>query len=313
MLDTQAPLDLKIVHGRGMNSRSEVYKLPADSPEMERLTLQHRLWKLMEGDLYPSEVAPQVERLLRPKDGQRRSVLDLGSGSGVWAAEIAKSFPSVEVVGFDLVRNANIIVPQNCRFVIGDITTGLSQFEGQFDLIHCRAVIGHLMKPREAIVTISKCLKPGGMLIFADGDIHVLDEHKEAARSATIGEDNHGKSWFGRWMAEWCKQTCADGQYCMEDRVGWLREDTQFEQVEYWKYLSPIGWDGDGIRNGEEIGKIMTRNTVAFTRACKPNFLAAGYPPDVVETWISQIDEEANGKASRVYCVWHAAVAFKRT
>ncbi len=45
-----------------------------------------------------------VAQALAPKaDGRRPAVLDIGSGSGVWAAEVAKQFPGADVLGIDIV------------------------------------------------------------------------------------------------------------------------------------------------------------------------------------------------------------------
>ncbi|KDQ58655.1 hypothetical protein JAAARDRAFT_675427 [Jaapia argillacea MUCL 33604] len=200
MVETQESQveDLKFVHGRGMNSRSEVYKLPADSVEMQRLAVQHRLWKLLELDLYPLEVASRVADVLRSSNGERPRVLDLGSGSGIWTVEMANKFPDVEVIGFDLVKNADITVPSNCRFILGDLTTDLARFEGQFNLIHCRAVTGHLTDPSGSLQIIGRCLKPGGILITGGGDSTIFNKQKEVAKPAAEGEDNHGRSWIAR-------------------------------------------------------------------------------------------------------------------
>jgi hypothetical protein len=51
---------------------------------------------------------------------------------------MALEFPHVEVLGIDLRPGPTEDTPPNCSFRVHDITAGLSQFHGMYDLIHCR-------------------------------------------------------------------------------------------------------------------------------------------------------------------------------
>jgi methylase of polypeptide subunit release factors len=47
--------------------------------------MQHRIWTIIQGGLYPPEAEDIVQELLRPrKDGAQPQVVDIGSGSGIW-------------------------------------------------------------------------------------------------------------------------------------------------------------------------------------------------------------------------------------
>lgn len=69
-----------------------------------------------------------------------RSILDLGTGSGLWPLEVALEHPMSTVTGVDLFPvSTDFEVPTNCRFIIGDLTDGLHRFEdNSFDLVHSR-------------------------------------------------------------------------------------------------------------------------------------------------------------------------------
>ena len=77
-------------NGRGYHKyRSDAaYILPEDAREQERLDLQHALWLKSAGD----------DRLyLAPLGDDVRDVLDLGTGTGIWAIEFADQHPDSEV------------------------------------------------------------------------------------------------------------------------------------------------------------------------------------------------------------------------
>ncbi|TFK49097.1 S-adenosyl-L-methionine-dependent methyltransferase [Heliocybe sulcata] len=313
---------LKILHGRGRNTVSEVYKLPADLSEMDftkRLALQHRMWKLLVGGLYPPDLAEAVAQLLKREDDARPKVLDVGSGSGIWIVEMAQANPEVDFIGFDLVKNEAIVAPPNCRFIIGDLTGGLPDFQAAFDIVHARSVVGHLLDPTEGLRIIAGCVKPGGLLVLADGDLRVYNSQKHLLHAAVDGEDNAAtdRCWFARWAKEWTSQTCPDGYFPIEDRVEQLKQDSGIDLekaggVVHRQYFAPVNWPGEGVEHGEELGGIMKLNLTRFVDACKPSFLASGYDPEIVERWISEIQNEMEDGKLRYYCPWHVVSAFRR-
>ncbi|KZT25732.1 S-adenosyl-L-methionine-dependent methyltransferase [Neolentinus lepideus HHB14362 ss-1] len=317
---------LKILHGRGRNTMNEVYKLPADLSEMDRLALQHRMWKLLVGGLYPPELTEVVAQLLMPQEGSRPKVLDVGSGSGSWIVEMAQANPDADFVGFDLVKSEGIDAPPNCSFIIGDLTGGLPDFQAAFDIVHTRSVVGHLLDPEAGLYIIAGCVKPGGLLIFADGDLCTYDSERRFLQAAVDGEDNAGRCWFARWSNEWAKQIYPNGRYSMEDRVKYLKKDSRIDPekaggVVHRQYFAPVNWPGEGVEHGNEIGQIMKINLTSlrvwniwqrFVDACKPSFLASGYDPETVERWVNEIQEEMDGPKLRYYVPWHVTSASRR-
>lgn len=84
-------------YGRGLNNYSEVYRLPADDEELDRLGTafvklshrclgltrtdsQHELFKKLMGRYPP----PMAEVMADDTPGETKAVLDLGCGSGSW-------------------------------------------------------------------------------------------------------------------------------------------------------------------------------------------------------------------------------------
>lgn len=49
-------------------------------------------------------------------------ILDIGTGTGIWAIDMADQYPIAEVVGTDLSPIQPSWVPTNCRFEVDDAT-----------------------------------------------------------------------------------------------------------------------------------------------------------------------------------------------
>ncbi|KAH9081815.1 hypothetical protein EDB83DRAFT_2310143 [Lactarius deliciosus] len=95
-------------YGRGLNNCSEVYRLPADDEELDRLDCadkQHEVFKKIIG-AYP----PPMAEVMDDTPWETKSVLDLGCGSGSWIMDVARDFPHCQAVAVDLITSANAYV-----------------------------------------------------------------------------------------------------------------------------------------------------------------------------------------------------------
>jgi methylase of polypeptide subunit release factors len=65
--------------------------MPTDEKEQDRLDLHHEIMlQLLDGQHH-----------LAPLDNPQR-ILDIGTGTGIWAIDMAYRYPSAEVIGTDL-------------------------------------------------------------------------------------------------------------------------------------------------------------------------------------------------------------------
>ncbi|KAH9081813.1 hypothetical protein EDB83DRAFT_586306 [Lactarius deliciosus] len=122
-------------YGRGLNSCSEIYQLPADDEELDRLDKQHEVFKKIIG-AYP----PPMAEVMNDTPWETKSVLDLGCGSGSWIMDVARDFPHCQAVAVDLVPMQSIKMPPNCRSEVDDINLGLQHFYGDFNVVHARLI-----------------------------------------------------------------------------------------------------------------------------------------------------------------------------
>jgi ubiquinone/menaquinone biosynthesis C-methylase UbiE len=133
------------------------YGLPVDDVEQERNDMQHCKFNLiLSGRLYLAPISDTPHR-----------ILDLGTGTGIWAIDMADKFPSAEVIGTDVVAAQPSWVPPNCQFEIEDIENDWVYKKDSFDFIHGREL---LLAIRDWDRLTKQCfnhLKPGGYLEYA--------------------------------------------------------------------------------------------------------------------------------------------------
>ncbi|KAF2672839.1 S-adenosyl-L-methionine-dependent methyltransferase [Microthyrium microscopicum] len=146
-------------HGRryhAMNQGAE-YHLPNDDLELDRLDLQHALFLLALGNnLHRAPIAPDIQ-----------NVLDIGTGTGIWAIDFADKYKSAIVVGTDLSPVQPDFVPPNCRFYVENAEDTWA-FETQFDFIHTRMLVVGIKDWPRLFQQSFKALRPGGYIELQD-------------------------------------------------------------------------------------------------------------------------------------------------
>jgi SAM-dependent methyltransferase len=137
---------------------SASYIFPSDPAEVDRLDLQH--FALREG-LGGNHLAP----LSTPA-----RILDVGSGTGRWAAELCLEHPETLVVALDL-RRSDPQPPPNFRFVHSNVLDGLPFADDTFDFVHQRLLgPGLPLKSWSSVVAdLLRVARPGGWVEIAEG------------------------------------------------------------------------------------------------------------------------------------------------
>ncbi|KAI0487610.1 S-adenosyl-L-methionine-dependent methyltransferase [Xylaria cf. heliscus] len=139
--------------------REGKYLLPNDEKEQNRLDYQHQLYTaVLNGKLF---ISPTGDRL--------RNVLDVGTGTGIWAIEVGLEHPGAHVTGIDLspIQPTYLSAPPNVTFEICDAEDEWT-FQRPFDLVHMRAMVTCFRNPRAVFAEAYRSLAPGGFIELRD-------------------------------------------------------------------------------------------------------------------------------------------------
>ncbi|KAJ9219643.1 hypothetical protein DTO169C6_8017 [Paecilomyces variotii] len=163
---TSSVQDYRIENGRRYHAyRDGSYLLPNDEDESDRLDLAHELClKAMGGKLF-----------LAPISSPER-VIDLATGTGIWAIDFADKFPTAEVIGNDLSPIQPSLVPPNLKFLVDDIEDEWGYENTPFDFIHARYLCHSIKNFKKLIQQAYNCTKPGGYVEFQDWDCRIRSE-----------------------------------------------------------------------------------------------------------------------------------------
>ncbi|KAF7596052.1 hypothetical protein BBP40_003833 [Aspergillus hancockii] len=133
------------------SAKGPISSSPNDEEEQDRMDLAHHVYRLLlGGGLYLAPIRQDVQR-----------VLDLGTGTGIWAIDFADEHPSAQVIGTDLSPIQPKWVPPTCAFEIDDYESNWL-YTRPFDFIHARELEGCIGNDVKFFSQAFKHLVPGG-------------------------------------------------------------------------------------------------------------------------------------------------------
>lgn len=174
--------DYRFEHGRRFHaykSGENDYFTPNDEPEQFRLDMQHRCMFLASGSkLFHAPLEAPVR------------VLDLGTGTGIWAIEVAEEYQQTEVIGVDLSPIQPDWAPSNVKFQIDDVEDEWTWPENHFDLIYSRTMlVGGIKDYRQYFEQAFRHCAPDGYFECLEMTTDLRSDHY------TIPEDNSIIRW----------------------------------------------------------------------------------------------------------------------
>ncbi|KPM40552.1 hypothetical protein AK830_g5992 [Neonectria ditissima] len=165
---SESIFDYRRLHGRTyQNTKTAEYWAPNDERQNEGLDLIHNgLLMLLDDKLF-----------LAPIGKNPGKVLDVGTGTGVWAIDFADQYPEAEVIGTDLSPIQPPWVPPNVKFIIDDCLLDWTWPEDHFDFIHIRALYGSVADWGELYKKAFHHLKPGSWFEDHEMDVKLQSDH----------------------------------------------------------------------------------------------------------------------------------------
>ncbi|KAF4966875.1 hypothetical protein FSARC_5488 [Fusarium sarcochroum] len=229
---------------------------PNDEEQLEALDLIHHWLTLMlDEKLYlpPIGDAPQVG-LIYIDRGIRsymlQSILDVGTGTGIWAINIADEFPSAKVVATDITPTQPSFVPPNVEFQIDDAQLDWTFEPESFDFIHIRYLQGVIDDWDKLYSQVYKFLKPGGWFQHIDPDLQMLSQNPNVKV-----DDEH---IYTRWAKVFNEVGEKIGRtFDFSDRkLEKLAEAAGFSEINFQTHKIPVGqWPKD--KKKKELGAFV--------------------------------------------------------
>ncbi len=213
------------VMGGRKRSLGVPYLMPADLEEMNRLDFQHYMLRYALKGNYAAPIGDHPT-----------SILDVGTGTGRWAREMASLFPEANVIGVDVnvpptdsqaKGGKDDLLPPNYTFVPGNLFEGLPFADGSFDFVHMRLLImaiPHEQWP-QVIRELMRVTRPGGWV--------------ESVETTILQQAGPAMSQIIKWST------------------------------------TVLGWRGVNLLDGEHVGEVM-QSAGLVNVATQPVFLPCG-------------------------------------
>ena len=254
-----------------------VYLLPKDEEEDNRLNLQHHALYSAIGNHYIAPIRPTL-----------RTILDVGTGTGIWADQMARLLPAAVVVGLDIALSSFKVSPsENCFLCQGDVLTGLPFPDAFFSYTHQRLLMAAI--PAEqwpgVIRELIRVTRPGGWIELIEIDHQMHNVGLATAKVQACMEEVSTSFGF---------------QWEIVRKLGNMLKQEGLQQVEMQPIPIPVGdWAG-------RVGKMMKIDFLSATNALKGRYCSsAGISGVAFDEMVSAIAQE--WEACQSSCLFYAA------
>ncbi len=243
------------------------YALPKDQGEQDRLDFQHYGLRLLLGGDYAAPIPPTT-----------RHILDVGTGTGRWAYEMAHQFSAAYIMGVDLEapRNSPHAQPLNYRFVQADVLQGLPFSANYFDFVHLRLLGVAIPAARwpSVLRELVRVTCPGGWIEWLE--ISTVYDRPGPATQQLL-----------HWWEE--IEECTGFRLSLLEHLGGLLTQAGVQEIHTRTIEAPLGkW-------GARAGELLSTDLHATFGSLKPFYCKyLGLAPEQYDTTIGVLLKEAS-------------------
>ncbi|CAG8397560.1 unnamed protein product, partial [Penicillium salamii] len=218
-------LEYEYENGRRYHSsRTGHYMMPNDEEEQDRMDL---------GELHKAPIT------------NPRKILDLGTGTGIWALDMAEKFPGSHVIGNDISPIQPGWVAPNVEFIVEDFESEWLYQKDSFDFIHARLLAGCVGDWSQFFSRVFEHVKPGGYFEIKESAVWAWSDDGTLKADSPLFQYLQALDSAGRAMGRELNI-----YYKLKE---WMIE-AGFEDVQQFTYLLPYSpWPRDPYL--KEIGK----------------------------------------------------------
>lgn len=274
----------------------------------------HHLWLLTLHD----------KLFLAPISNPKR-ILDVGSGTGLWAVDIADHFPDAEITATDLSPILYTSAPPNLSFEIDDACSEWTYPPNHFDFIHIRGLTGCIRDWPYTYGQVYEHLAPGGWVEHLEFSIATNadpDSTKHADQIITafsqsvigVGEEKTGMTFK---IVEQMKDLLANGGFIdvHEEKFIWpigawpkdphlkdlgrWGERNWSEGIEGWVmalYTRLLGWTYEEVQAFvKDVRAVIKNRKNHFWHEVRCVYARKPFPGEVIEGKGKEGEERASG------------------
>ncbi|EAA30122.1 S-adenosyl-L-methionine-dependent methyltransferase [Neurospora crassa] len=203
---------------------------PNDERHLESMDIAHHCFTVCYGG----------KLFLSPLNTKKvQKVVDIGTGTGLWAIDFADEFPHVEVIGTDITPIQPSWVPPNVQFELEDCNQEWTWADNTFDFINIRMLIGVVEDWYALFRQAYRTCKPGGYVESFVCSCHFVSDDGSIKPGTAL--DQWGNIW-----AQGGKKFGRTFDIYEEDLQRKGMEAAGFVDIDFKDMMVPIGvWHPD--------------------------------------------------------------------